>query len=142
MREVLKHGTLSRGFVGLAETLKALVGEHHGESEHAQNLGLEIIGHMRSFLDAKAKETGMNFTLLATPAEALSGRFLRMDVERFGVIEGITDREYYTNSFHIPVYYQINHSEDRAGGSLSCADQCRAHQLCRAGRDPSDNLSI
>ncbi|NLG10180.1 MAG: anaerobic ribonucleoside triphosphate reductase, partial [Coriobacteriaceae bacterium] len=141
VREVLKHGTLSLGFVGLAETLKALVGEHHGESEHAQNLGLEIIGHMRSFLDAKAKETGMNFTLLATPAEALSGRFLRMDVERFGVIEGITDREYYTNSFHIPVYYQIN-------AFKKIELEAPYHALTNAGHisyveldgDPSDNL--
>ena len=106
--EVLKHGTLSLGFIGLAETLKALIGEHHGESAKAQNLGLEIIGHMRSLIDKKAQETGLNFTFLATPAEGLSGRFVRMDRERFGVIEGITDREYYTNSFHIPVYYEIN----------------------------------
>jgi ribonucleoside-triphosphate reductase len=106
--EVLKHGTLSLGFIGLAETLKALIGEHHGESERAQNLGLEIIGHMRSFLDARAEETRLNFSLLATPAEGLSGRFVRMDRERFGSIEGITDRDYYTNSFHVPVYYNIN----------------------------------
>jgi ribonucleoside-triphosphate reductase len=106
--EVLKHGTLSLGFIGLAETLKALIGEHHGESERAQNLGLEIIGHMRGYLDAKTTETGLNFTLLATPAEGLSGRFVRIDRERFGSIEGITDRDYYTNSFHIPVYHDIN----------------------------------
>jgi ribonucleoside-triphosphate reductase len=106
--EVLKHGTLSVGFIGLAETLKALIGEHHGESERAQNLGLEIIGYMRNFLDEKSEKTGLNFTLLATPAEGLSGRFVRIDAERFGTIEGITDREYYTNSFHVPVYYDIN----------------------------------
>jgi ribonucleoside-triphosphate reductase len=106
--EVLKHGTLSLGFIGLAETLKALIGQHHGESERAQNLGLEIIGHMRSYLDVKAAETKLNFSLLATPAEGLSGRFVRIDRERFGVIEGVTDRDYYTNSFHVPVYYEIN----------------------------------
>lgn len=106
--EVLKHGTLSVGFIGLAETLKSLIGEHHGESERAQNLGLEIVGHMRTYLDRKAEETGLNFSLLATPAEGLSGRFVRIDAERFGKIEGITDRDYYTNSFHVPVYYDIN----------------------------------
>ncbi|MDR1082606.1 MAG: anaerobic ribonucleoside triphosphate reductase [Coriobacteriales bacterium] len=106
--EVLKHGTVSLGFIGLAETLKALIGTHHGEDERAQNLGLEIIGHMRSYLDARSSETGLNFTLLATPAEGLSGRFVRIDRERFGTIEGVTDRDYYTNSFHIPVYYDVN----------------------------------
>ena len=108
VREVLKHGTLSIGFIGLAEALKALLGVHHGESEVAQNLGLDIIGHMRKRLDDMSQKTKMNFTLLATPAEGLSGRFVRMDRERFGSIEGITDREYYTNSFHIPVYYPIS----------------------------------
>ena len=108
VREVLKHGTLSIGFIGLAEALKALLGVHHGESEVAQNLGLDIIGHMRKRMDDMSQKTKMNFTLLATPAEGLSGRFVRMDRERFGSIEGITDREYYTNSFHIPVYYPIS----------------------------------
>ncbi|MCL2136576.1 MAG: anaerobic ribonucleoside triphosphate reductase [Coriobacteriia bacterium] len=106
--EVLKHGTLSLGFIGLAETLVALIGEHHGESQRAQNLGLAIVGHMREFLDQKAIETSMNWTLLATPAEGLSGRFVEIDAQRFGIIEGVTDRDYYTNSFHIPVHYQIN----------------------------------
>ncbi len=108
VREVLKHGTLSIGFIGLAEALKALLGVHHGESEVAQNLGLDIIGHMRKRLDDLSQKTKMNYTLLATPAEGLSGRFIRMDRERFGSIEGITDREYYTNSFHIPVHYPIS----------------------------------
>ncbi len=108
VREVLKHGTLSVGFIGLAETLKALIGVHHGESEVAQNLGLDIIGHMRNRLDEIAEKNHLNFTLLATPAEGLSGRFVEMDRKRFGSIEGITDREYYTNSFHIPVYYPIS----------------------------------
>lgn len=106
--EILKHGTLSVGFIGLAETLKALIGVHHGESKEAQNLGLEIVGYMRKKLDEETKKTGFNYTLLATPAEGLSGRFVRIDRERYGVIEGVTDREYYTNSFHIPVYYDIN----------------------------------
>ncbi len=108
VREVLKHGTLSVGFIGLAETLKALIGVHHGESEMAQNLGLEIIGHMRELCDAASARTGMNVTLLATPAEGLSGRFVRIDRKKYGVIPGITDREYYTNSVHVPVYYDIS----------------------------------
>lgn len=106
--EVLKHGTLSMGFIGLAECLKALTGEHHGESEKAQELGLKIIGRMRARMDEESKKTGFNFSLLATPAEGLSGRFVRIDRERYGKIEGVTDREYYTNSFHIPVYYHIS----------------------------------
>ena len=111
VREVLKHGTLSMGFIGLAETLKALIGQHHGESEYAQNLGLEIIGHMRRRMDDATRATGFNYTLLATPAEGLSGRFVRMDRKQFGELEGITDHEFYTNSFHIPVYYNISASE-------------------------------
>ena len=106
--EVLKHGTLTTGFIGLAECLKALIGVHHGESEKAQNLGLEIIGHMRKRCDEQTKKTGMNYTLIATPAEGLSGRFVRIDKEKFGEIPGVTDRDYYTNSFHIPVYYDIS----------------------------------
>lgn len=105
--EILKHGTLSIGFIGLAETLKALTGKHHGESEEAQKLGLEIIGHMRRRMDEESEKRGLNFTLLATPAEGLSGRFVRMDKKIYGELEGITDREYYTNSFHVPVYYPI-----------------------------------
>ena len=105
--EVLKHGTLSVGFIGLAETLKALTGKHHGESEESYKLGLEIITHMRKRMDEKSKETGLNFTLLATPAEGLSGTFIRKDKKKFGVIPGVTDRDYYTNSFHVPVYYPI-----------------------------------
>ena len=108
VREVLKHGTLSVGFIGLAETLKALIGEHHGESARAQNLGLEIIGHMRDLCDEKSRQTGMNVTLLATPAEGLSGRFVKIDRKKYGCIPGVTDREYYTNSFHVPVYYDIS----------------------------------
>ena len=139
--EVLKHGTLSVGFIGLAETLKALIGKHHGESEEARELGLEIVTAMRSRLDEESKRTGLNFSLLATPAEGLSGRFVRMDAKRFGIIPGVTDREYYTNSFHVPVYYPI-----------SAVDKIRIeapyHALTNAGHisyielngDPVENL--
>lgn len=106
--EVLKHGTFSVGFIGLAETLIALVGKHHGESKQAQELGLKIVGFMRDHLDKKAQEMKLNFTLLATPAEGLSGRFTRLDKKLFGEIKGITDKDYYTNSFHVPVYYKIS----------------------------------
>ena len=106
--EVLKHGTLTVGFIGLAETLKALIGKHHGESEEARELGLKIITHMRQRVDEESKKEKLNFTLLATPAEGLSGRFVKMDKKKYGIIEGVTDREYYTNSFHIPVYYKIS----------------------------------
>ena len=107
-REVLKHGTLTAGFIGLAECLKALIGEHQGESERAQNLGLEIVGFMRRFMDRKSQEDHLNYSLIATPAEGLSGRFVRIDRERYGSIPGVTDRDYYTNSFHVPVYYPIS----------------------------------
>ena len=106
--KVLDEGTLSIGFIGLAEALKALCGAHHGESEEAQALGLKIVGYIRDFCDRSSKEYGLNFTCLATPAESLSGRFVRMDREKYGVIEGVTDREYYTNSFHVPVYFPIS----------------------------------
>ena len=126
VREVLKHGTLSIGFIGLAETLTALYGNHHGFSENIQKKGLEIIGFMRDYCDRKSRLLKMNFSLLATPAEGLSGRFIRMDQKRYGKLEGITDREYYTNSFHIPVWYDI-----------SIYDKIRLeapyHALCNAG---------
>ncbi|HOA81822.1 MAG TPA: anaerobic ribonucleoside triphosphate reductase, partial [Defluviitaleaceae bacterium] len=141
VREVLKHGTLTMGFIGLAECLKALTGKHHGESEEAQKLGLKIVEHMRNRMDETSKKYKMNFTLIATPAEGLSGRFVKMDRDIFGSIEGITDREYYTNSFHIPVYYEI-----------SAFDKIRIeapyHELTNAGHityvemdgDPTQNL--
>ena len=126
LREVLKHGTLSIGFIGLAETLTALYGTHHGADEAIQQKGLEIIGFMRDYCDKKSQELKMNFSLLGTPAEGLSGRFIRMDQKRYGKLEGITDREYYTNSFHIPVWYPI-----------SVYDKIRLeapyHNLCNAG---------
>lgn len=106
--EVLKHGTMTMGFIGLAECLKALIGKHHGESVEAQNLGLEIVGYMRKRMDEASDKYKLNFSLIATPAEGTSGRFVKMDAKIFGKIEGVTDRDYYTNSFHVPVYYNIN----------------------------------
>ena len=109
--EVLKHGTLTVGFIGLAETLKALTGHHHGESEEAQKLGLKIIGHMRRRMDEESLKRKLNFSLIATPAEGLSGRFVSIDRENFGEMPGITDQAFYTNSFHVPVYYHISAAE-------------------------------
>lgn len=106
--EVLKHGTLSIGFVGLAECLKVLCDYHHGESKGAQELGLDIVRSIRGFCDEQSQLLGLNVTCLATPAESLAGRLLHLDRERYGIIEGVTDRDYYTNSFHIPVYYPIS----------------------------------
>ena len=104
---VIKHGTLSIGFIGLAETLTVLTGAHHGASEDARQLGYEIVGFMRRKVDQLAEEYDLNFTLLATPAEGLSGRFVALDRKMFGVIPGVTDKEYYTNSFHVPVDFEI-----------------------------------
>lgn len=140
--EILKHGTLSVGFIGLAECLKALIGAHHGESEEARELGLEIITAMRNRIDEESKRTGLNFSLLATPAEGLSGRFVRMDAKKYGVIEGVTDRDYYTNSFHVPVYYPISAFE-------KIKIEAPYHELTNAGHisyieldgDPLENLS-
>ncbi len=108
VREVLKHGTLTVGFIGLAECLKSLIGKHHGESADAQKLGIEIIEYMRKKMDETSQKCKLNFSLIATPAEGLSGRFVEMDKKRFGIIPGVTDREYYTNSFHVPVYFPIS----------------------------------
>ncbi|MEY8459820.1 anaerobic ribonucleoside triphosphate reductase [Eggerthellaceae bacterium 24-137] len=140
-REVLKHGTLTTGFIGLAECLVALTGQHHGQSPEAQRLGLEIVGHMRSYCDRVSKERGMNYTLIATPAEGLSGRFVRIDRERYGVIPGVTDRDYYTNGFHVPVYFDISAYD-------KIALEAPYHALTNGGHisyieldgDPSDNL--
>ncbi|MDR2137846.1 MAG: anaerobic ribonucleoside triphosphate reductase [Synergistaceae bacterium] len=106
--EVLRHGTLSMGFIGLAECLKALTGKHHGESPDSQALGLKIVGHMREWMDSASLRARMNYTLLATPAEGTAGRFVKMDRNVFGTIEGVTDRDYYTNSFHVPVYHKLS----------------------------------
>ena len=108
LRKLLKHGSLTIGFIGLAESLKALIGKHHAESEEAQKLGLEIISFMRKRCDEYSKQYNLNFTLIATPAEGLSGRFVGIDKAIFGKIKGVTDRDYYTNSFHVPVYYQTS----------------------------------
>ena len=108
IEEVIKHGTLTDGFIGLAECLKVLTGKHHGESKEAQSLGLEIVGYMRKRMDEEARRTGLNWSLIATPAEGLSGRFVRIDKKKFGIIPGVTDRDYYTNSFHVPVYHEIS----------------------------------
>ncbi|MGN0634113.1 MAG: anaerobic ribonucleoside triphosphate reductase [Oscillospiraceae bacterium] len=140
--EVLKHGTLSVGFIGLAECLVALTGKHHGESEESRALGLEIITHMRERMEEETKRTGLNFSLLATPAEGLSGRFVKLDAKKFGKIPGITDRDYYTNSFHVPVYYPISAFE-------KISIEAPYHALTNAGHisyieldgDPMGNLA-
>ena len=142
IREVLKHGTLSVGFIGLAECLIALTGQHHGESEEAQELGLKIVQHMRKRMDEAAEKYRLNFSLLATPAEGLSGRFIKLDKKLFGILPGITDKEYYTNSFHIPVYYPIS-----AFRKISL--EAPYHALTNAGHityvevdgDPAQNLA-
>ena len=108
LRKILKHGTLTIGFIGLAECLKALIGKHHGESKEARELGLKIVSFMRQKTDEYAKKYNLNFSLIATPAEGLSGRFTNIDKAIYGKIKGVTDREYYTNSFHVPVYYNIS----------------------------------
>ena len=141
LRDVIKHGTLSIGFIGLAETLVALIGKHHGESVEAQELGLDIIGHMRDFCDEATKKYHLNFSLLATPAEGLAGRFTKMDRKEYGKIEGVTDRDFYTNSFHVPVYYPISAFE-------KIDIEAPYHALCNAGHityiemdgDPSENI--
>ena len=108
LRRVLKHGTLSIGFIGLAECLKALTGKHHGECEESQELGIKIVEFMRKKCDEFSEKYNLNFTCLATPAEGLSGRFINIDKAIYGKIKGVTDKEYYTNSFHVPVYYNIS----------------------------------
>ncbi|MBC6696383.1 anaerobic ribonucleoside triphosphate reductase [Terrisporobacter mayombei] len=108
LEEVIKQGTLTLGFIGLAECLIALTGKHHGESDESQELGLRIISHMRQRMDEASKKYNLNFSLIATPAEGLSGRFTSIDKKLYGNIKGITDKEYYTNSFHVPVYYEIS----------------------------------
>lgn len=141
LREVLKHGTLSIGFIGLAEALVALKGAHHGQDPASQNLGLEIIGFMRKYCDELSQRKKLNYTLLATPAEGLSGRFVKMDRARYGQIEGVTDRAYYTNSFHVPVYFPI-------GAFEKIAIEAPYHELTNAGHisyiemdgDPTKNL--
>lgn len=139
--DVIKHGTLSVGFIGLAETLIALTGEHHGESEDAQQLGLEIVGYMREILDDISAREKMNYTLIATPAEGLSGRFIRLDRANYGEIEGVTDKEFYTNSFHLPVDFDVD-------AFTKIKIEAPYHALTNAGHityvemdgDPTDNI--
>lgn len=142
IEEVIKHGTLTVGFIGLAECLKALIGKHHGESADAQKLGLEIIGHMRKRMDDETTKRHLNFSLIGTPAEGLSGRFVRLDRQKYGVIPGVTDKEWYTNSSHIPVEYHISAAE-------KIRLEAPYHELENGGHicyveldgDPSQNLS-
>lgn len=139
--DVIKQGTLAVGFIGLAECLIALIGKHHGESEDAQQLGLRIVGRMRKRMDEASRTYGLNFSLIATPAEGLSGRFTVLDRNQFGVIPNITDREYYTNSYHVPVYYNVTAYE-------KINIEAPYHELCNGGHityveldgDPSHNL--
>lgn len=141
LRDVIKHGTLSIGFIGLAETLVAMTGKHHGEDESARELGLDIITHMRERCDMYSKKRHLNYSLLATPAEGIAGRFTKLDRKEYGTIKGVTDREYYTNSFHVPVYYPISAFE-------KIEIEAPYHDLCNAGHityveldgDPSQNI--
>lgn len=142
LRDVIKHGTLSIGFIGLAETLVAMTGKHHGEDMESRDLGLDIITHMREKCDEYSKKHHLNFSLLATPAEGIAGRFTKMDRKEYGEISGVTDRAFYTNSFHVPVYYPISAFE-------KIEVEAPYHELCNAGHityieldgDPSQNLA-
>ncbi|NJJ37390.1 anaerobic ribonucleoside triphosphate reductase [Clostridioides difficile] len=141
LKEVIKQGTLTIGFIGLAECLIALMGKHHGESKEAQELGLRIVSHMRAKMDEATDKYKLNFSLMGTPAEGLSGRFTKIDKKVYGEIKGITDKEYYTNSFHVPVYYNISAYD-------KIEIEAPYHELTNAGHityveldgDPSDNL--
>ncbi len=141
LRDVIKHGTLSIGFIGLAECLVAMTGKHHGEDAESRELGLDIITHMRERCDEYRKKYHMNFSLIATPAEGLAGRFTKIDRKEYGKIDGVTDRDYYTNSFHVPVYYPI-------GAFEKIEIEAPYHALCNGGHisyieldgDPSDNI--
>lgn len=108
VEKIIAHGTLAIGYIGLCETLIALIKTHHGQSQQAQELGLKIVRFMREFIDEKAQKTKLNFSLIATPAEGLSGRFLKLDRKKYGILKGITDKDFYTNSFHIPVDFPIS----------------------------------
>ena len=139
--EVLKHGTLSMGFIGLAECLTALTGKHHGQSAEAQKLGLEIVSYMRKRMDEKSEQTGLNFTLLATPAEGLSGRFVRIDKKVYGEIPGVTDKDYYTNSFHVPVGYGISAAEKvKLEGPYHAMTNAGHISYVELDGDPSKNI--
>ncbi|KAB0590314.1 anaerobic ribonucleoside triphosphate reductase [Campylobacter lari] len=108
VEKIIAHGTLAIGYIGLCESLIALIGSHHGQSQEARDLGLQIVRFMREFVDEKARVNKLNFSLIATPAEGLSGRFLKLDQKKYGILKGITDKDFYTNSFHIPVDFPIS----------------------------------
>ena len=141
IKEILKQSSISLGFCGLSECLVALTGKHHGESEESQELGLKIIQHLRDRMDEESEKTGLSWSCFATPAESTAGTFLRKDKAIFGVIKGVTDKDYYTNSFHVPVYYKtsISHKIDI---------ESPYHEICNAGSisyieldgDPNKNL--
>ncbi|HOL17632.1 MAG TPA: anaerobic ribonucleoside-triphosphate reductase, partial [Bacillota bacterium] len=126
IQDVIRHGTLAIGFIGLAETLQALIGKHHGEDDEALQLGLNIVNHIRRRTDSFAEEFDLNFVVVATPAEGLAGRFVAIDRERFGILPGVTDKAYYTNSFHIPVNYALSYYDKiKIEGAF--------HKYCNAG---------
>lgn len=141
IKDVVKQGSMAVGFIGLAECLVALTGKHHGESEESRQLGLKIIRHLRKRCDEECAKTGLTWACFATPAEGLSGRFVKMDAKRFGKIPGITDRKYYTNSFHVPVYYNIRMFE-------KIKIEAPYHEICNGGSisyvemdgDPTKNV--
>ena len=141
LRDIIKEGTLTMGFIGLAECLIALTGKHHGEDESSRALGEKIIRHIRNKMDEMSEAHKLNYSLIATPAEGLSGRFTRIDRKLFGEIEGVTDKDYYTNSFHVPVYYKLSAYE-------KIQIEAPYHELTNAGHisyieldgNPSSNL--
>ena len=141
IEKALRNGTLAVGFIGIAEALKALIGKHHGESEEAYKLALKIVKRIRERTDQATSETGWMFGCFATPAEGLAERFAKIDQKKFGIIEGVTDRKFYTNSFHIPVYFPIT-------ATKKMQKEGPFHELCNAGAityvemdgDPSKNL--
>ncbi|KMT21419.1 anaerobic ribonucleoside-triphosphate reductase [Clostridium cylindrosporum] len=126
IKEAIKNGTLGIGFIGLAETLTALIGSHHGETKEAKDLGYEIISHIREFCDKVGEEDGLNFACYATPAEGTAGRFTPRDREKFGIVKGVTDKEYYTNSYHVPVQKEISLFD-------KMEIEGRFHSLCNGG---------
>lgn len=126
VRDLIKHGSLSIGFIGMAECMKAMYGKHHGEDEEVYKKALEIVAFMRAYCDRQSDLHNLNITLFATPAEGLSGKFTKRDRATYGKVPGVLDREYYTNSFHIPVYYRIS-----AAKKISL--EAQFHELCNAG---------
>lgn len=141
VRKILDQCSLSIGFIGLAECLKAMTGKHQGESEESNRLGHEILDHMNKNLSRYTKEDNLNWSLFATPAEGLSGRFVKLDAKRYGKIPGVTDRDYYTNSFHVPVYYNIS-AEDKIKIEGPYHEQCNAGSISyvEVDGDPSNNI--